>query len=76
MDLEVEGVAASPRRKAELSLRGKKCQVVNGRLVIVFLPYFDILKYFYHKSEGSWFDVRIHSLEKTTFKEIIFVRKG
>ncbi|XP_026653469.2 calcyphosin-2 isoform X1 [Zonotrichia albicollis] len=26
MDLEVKGVAASPRRKAELSLRGKKCQ--------------------------------------------------
>lgn len=42
MDLEVKGVAASPQRKAELSLRGEKCQVVNGRLVIVFLPYFDI----------------------------------
>ncbi|KAM7022690.1 LOW QUALITY PROTEIN: calcyphosin-2 [Passerculus sandwichensis] len=28
MDLEVKGVAASPRRKAELSLRGKKCQSV------------------------------------------------
>ncbi|XP_068046350.1 calcyphosin-2 isoform X1 [Anomalospiza imberbis] len=26
MDLDVKGVAASPRRKAELSLRGKKCQ--------------------------------------------------
>ncbi|XP_017935699.1 calcyphosin-2 isoform X2 [Manacus vitellinus] len=26
MDLEVKGVAASPRRQAELSLRGKKCQ--------------------------------------------------
>ncbi|XP_021383829.3 calcyphosin-2 isoform X1 [Lonchura striata] len=26
MDLEVKGVAASPQRKAELSLRGKKCQ--------------------------------------------------
>ncbi|XP_030816263.1 calcyphosin-2 isoform X1 [Geospiza fortis] len=26
MDLEVKGVGASPRRKAELSLRGKKCQ--------------------------------------------------
>nr|XP_026653483.1 calcyphosin-2 isoform X2 [Zonotrichia albicollis] len=26
MDLEVKGIAASPRRKAELSLRGKKCQ--------------------------------------------------
>ncbi|KAM4784229.1 calcyphosin-2 isoform 3-T3 [Cyanocitta cristata] len=26
MDLEVKGLAASPRRKAELSLRGKKCQ--------------------------------------------------
>ncbi|XP_027510823.1 calcyphosin-2 isoform X4 [Corapipo altera] len=26
MDLEVKGVAASPRRQVELSLRGKKCQ--------------------------------------------------
>ncbi|XP_068855329.1 calcyphosin-2 isoform X3 [Aphelocoma coerulescens] len=26
MDLEAKGLAASPRRKAELSLRGKKCQ--------------------------------------------------
>nr|XP_041568754.1 calcyphosin-2 isoform X3 [Taeniopygia guttata] len=26
MDLEVKGVAASPQRKADLSLRGKKCQ--------------------------------------------------